>query len=221
MFKLVEEESALGDLAQTFADYRDRMERNGFLAMFRKLLDEQQVRASLLRFEDGERRLTNLFHLGELLHETATEQRLNPAALARWLAQQRQDGRPNDANQLRLESDEDAVKLVTIHRSKGLEYPIVFLPYTWDRRNTEKQGFVFHPDPRDNPGHLQLDLGSDELAENRVKAAEENLADELRLLYVALTRARHRCYVVTGCIGGTQGKSLKEITGLGWLLHRH
>ena len=219
LFKLVEEESALGDLAQTFADYRDRMERNGFLAMFRKLLDEQQVRASLLRFEDGERRLTNLFHLGELLHETATEQRLNPAALARWLAQQRQDGRPNDANQLRLESDEDAVKLVTIHRSKGLEYPIVFLPYTWDRRNTEKQGFVFHPDPRDNPGHLQLDLGSDELAENRVKAAEENLADELRLLYVALTRARHRCYVVTGCIGGTQGKSLREITGLGWLLH--
>lgn len=219
LFKLAEEESALGDLAQTFADYRDQMERNGFLAMFRKLLDEQQVRASLLRFEDGERRLTNLFHLGELLHETATEQRLNPAALARWLAQQRQDGRPNDANQLRLESDEDAVKLVTIHRSKGLEYPIVFLPYTWDRRNTEKQGFVFHPDPRDNPGHLQLDLGSDELAENRVKAAEENLADELRLLYVALTRARHRCYIVTGCIGGTQGKSLKEITGLGWLLH--
>ena len=174
---------------------------------------------NMLRFEDGERRLTNLFHLGELLHETAIEQRLNPAALSRWLAQQRQDGRANDTNQLRLESDEDAVKLVTIHRSKGLEYPIVFLPYTWDRRNTERQGFVFHPEPRDNPGHLQLDLGSDELNENRVKAAEENLADELRLLYVALTRARHRCYVITGCIGGTQAKSLKEITGLGWLLH--
>ena len=216
---LTEDESGLGKLAQKFAGFRDRMEGYGFLAMFRQLLDEQNVRGSLLRFEDGERRLTNLFHLGELLHQTATEQRLNPAALARWLARQRQDGRSDDANQLRLESDEDAVKLVTIHRSKGLEYPIVFLPYTWDRRNTEKQGFTFHPDPRKNPGLLQLDLGSDAVVDNRVTAAEENLADELRLLYVALTRARHRCYVITGCIGGTQGKSLKEITGLGWLLH--
>ena len=162
--------------------------------------------------------MTNLFHLGELLHETATEQRLNPAALARWLAQQRQDGRPNDANQLRRER-RGRREAGDHPPQQGPRVSDCVLPYTWDRRNTEKQGFVFHPDPRDNPGHLQLDLGSDELAENRVKAAEENLADELRLLYVALTRARHRCYVVTGCIGGTQGKSLKEITGLGWLLH--
>ena len=86
LFKLVEEESALGDLARICRLPRPDGAQRVF-AMFRKLLDEQQVRASLLRFEDGERRITSFISASYC--PTATEQRLNPAALARWLAQQR------------------------------------------------------------------------------------------------------------------------------------
>ena len=88
--------------------------------------------------------------------------------------------------------------------------------YTWDRRNTEKQGFVFHPDPRDTPGIVPI--GS----MNWPKTASRPPRKIWPMSCACCMRhspARHRCYVVTGCIGGTQGKSLKEITGLGWLLH--
>jgi exodeoxyribonuclease V beta subunit len=173
-----------------------------------------------LRFNDGDRRLTNLFHLGEILQDTMTTYRMSTTSLARWLARQRQDNQPDDKNQLRLESDEKAVRLVTVHRSKGLEYPIVYVPFAWDRRNTPEEGFVFHPNAKEHPGRVVLDLGSEELEKSRVTAAQETLANELRLLYVATTRAKHRCTVVHGRLGNPghpQGQ--KEITNLAWLLH--
>ena len=213
------DEAKQGEAAQEFSDYRECLAHNGFLAMLRQLLARRDVRERLLQMADGERRLTNLFHLGELLHHVVAEQRLGPAALSRWLQRQQQDDRDgNEESQLRLESDENAVRIVTIHRSKGLEYPIVFLPYAWDRRDTPEKGFSFHPDPANRPGCVQLELGSPQVAAHRNTAIEENLADQLRLLYVGLTRAKNRCYVVTGRMGLPK-KGRDEIPGIGWLLH--
>ena len=207
-------------VAKSLMDYRGLMVRDGFLPMFRRFLAEGQVREQALSWNNGDRRLTNLFHLIETLHETMATHRLSATALARWLARQRQDDRPDDKNLLRLESDENAVRLVTVHRSKGLEYPLVFLPFAWDRKNTPEEGFIFHPDPLKKPGFVALDLGSNDVAANRLLAAKENLANELRLLYVATTRAKHQCTVVHGRLGSpSHPQGQKEITGLSWLLH--
>ena len=215
-----EDEQRMIKVAKGLPDYRTLMVKEGFLPMYRRFLIEGQVREQALRFNDGDRRLTNLFHLGEILQDTMTTYRMSTTSLARWLARQRQDNQPDDKNQLRLESDEKAVRLVTVHRSKGLEYPIVYVPFAWDRRNTPEEGFVFHPNAKEHPGRVVLDLGSEELEKSRVTAAQETLANELRLLYVATTRAKHRCTVVHGRLGNPghpQGQ--KEITNLAWLLH--
>ena len=123
------------------------------------------------------------------------------AGILKWLAEQRREGSPAvEEHQLRLESDENAVKLATIHKCKGLEYPIVFCPFAWDgsRIQRSNEPFLFH-DQRDNM-RLTFDLGSRERALNRVSAERERLAENMRLLYVALTRAKNRCYFVWGRI---------------------
>jgi exodeoxyribonuclease V beta subunit len=188
----------------------------GFMPAFRRLLDEHEVRSRLLGLVDGERRLTNVLHLGELLHVAAGEQRRGPGALVEWLAQMRRDpigleGGAADAAQVRLESDAKALKLVTIHKSKGLEYPIVVCPDLWSRAPKNPLTLFHDGDAADR---LTLDLGSDDEQAHKARAATEQLAEDLRLLYVALTRAQHLCVVLWGAFWGV------ESTALGYLLHQ-
>jgi exodeoxyribonuclease V beta subunit len=193
----------------------------GFMPMFRHWLQVGQVRRRLLAFEDGERRLTNLLHLAEALHAAAQEHRFGPSPLARWLAEQiSASDRASDEHQLRLERDDEAVRLVTIHKSKGLEYPVVFCPFSWKssepRRGGEEQ-VLFHITPALNPNlnsQFVLDLGSPEYEAHRRMAFREKLAEILRLLYVALTRAKNRCYFVWGAFRGA------GTSAAAWLLHR-
>ena len=200
----------------------DRWVHSGFTPMFRQWLQAHQVRPRLLKFPDGERRLTNLLHLAELLHQAAQAQQLAPAALVRWLEQQIHGGeRAAEEHQLRLERDDQAVRLVTIHKSKGLEYPIVFCPFSWDHsdlRKDEQNQVLFHRRASSGPDELQpaefiCDLGSADIAAHRQLSVRERLAENLRLFYVALTRARHRCYLVWGGFlkAGTSAPA--------WLLH--
>ncbi len=116
---------------QRFADYRDLWLRQGVGVMYRKFLSDEKVSARMLRRDDGERRLTNLLHLGEQIHQAAATHE-SPDALLRWLATKRRDGAADEVAQLRLESDRNLVKIVTIHKAKGLEFPIVFCPFLWD-----------------------------------------------------------------------------------------
>jgi exodeoxyribonuclease V beta subunit len=188
----------------------------GFIQMWHQLLEEGGVRARLLSRRDGERRLTDLLHLAELLHEAAIQQNLGPLSLLRWFTQMRGDPSARrelvaDSTQLRLEHDEHALKLTTIHRSKGLEYPIVFCPFSWADGLGSAEDVCFHD--RDDHDRLKLDIGSAEHDRHAELAQREALAENLRLLYVALTRARHRCYVVWGRFNRA-GRS-----PLGWLLH--
>ena len=109
----------------------------GFVQMFRALLVETRAQARLLALGDGERRMTNLLHLAELLHEHAAREHLGPAGLLRWFEDQRKAATPTiaEAFKLRLERDERAVQLITIHRSKGLEWPVVYCPCLWTRES--------------------------------------------------------------------------------------
>ena len=183
-----------------FARWRELWDRRGFMRMFRAVLDHRRdgrpLHARLLALDDGARRLTNLHPLAELLHEATARQRLGIRGLLRWLRRQLAgDGAAGDAAQLRLETDETAVQLVTIHKSKGLEYPVVYCPYLWaSNMRGATVPFSFH----DDDGRARLDVGSIDHKTHAKLHDREDLAEGSRLAYVALTRAKHLAVVLWG-----------------------
>lgn len=198
--------------AQRFAEWRGLWREAGFAAMFRRLAVVCDLRRRVMEQPGGERRLTNLLHLTELLQEAQSFARLTPEALLEWLAEQRTSTQsPSDAAQLRLESDGDAVQVVTVHKSKGLEYNVVFCPFLWTPADTSRRNRVqFH----DANGRLTLDLRGKRGATPDAVAAHgrEALAEEMRLFYVAVTRARQACTIYTGDI------QQQGVSALGYLV---
>lgn len=203
-----------------FRDWHRLWHEAGFMRMLGQLFAQRVPHRSgpllmgLLCLVDGERRVTNFQHLSELLHAAAFGRHLGPTGLFRW-AESRIFGQAEegDATELRLESDARAVQIVTIHKSKGLQYPVVYAPYLWDgdHSRTGRPPVVCH-DPSDRTRSF-FDLGSDRLQTHIVLARSEEMAENLRLLYVALTRARHACRVVWGAANAYQ------YAALGYLLH--
>jgi len=200
---LADDESALLAAVQRFAGWREVWLQRGVGFMLRHWLAAEHVAGRLLARPDGERRLTNLLHLIECLHE-AGERYAAPDTLLRWLQSQRLSPDADDATQLRLESDQNLVQIVTIHKSKGLEYPIVFCPFLWAAsrggRADGLTGLAYH----DEDGQTVIDYGHELRDEATQKAIKlrlklEESAETLRLVYVALTRAVHRCVIVAGC----------------------
>jgi exodeoxyribonuclease V beta subunit len=189
--------SMLEERRDKFRKYLGLWTRHGFIRMFRTLLSEERVRERLLKFPDGERRLTNILHLAEILHQESHDKKLGMTGLLKWLSVQRNtDVLLSETHQLRLESDDLAVKIITIHKSKGLEFPVVFCPFVWDGALTKDREILFHD--TDNNETPTLDLGSNDFGHHLVFAQNELLSENLRLLYVSLTRAVKRCYLVWG-----------------------
>ncbi len=213
--KLKEDETAWEEWLVKFGKYSQTWNTRGFIRMFRQFFSEEGVLPRLMALPMGERRCTNVLHLCELLHQADMKKKIGMTGLVKWLSEQRlQKEQRQDENQLRLESDEKAVKLVTMHKCKGLEYPVVFCPFTWGKsepRNADKRPVVFHDESAERI--ISCDLGSENLKEHSRIAAKETLAENLRLLYVALTRARNRCYLVWGRI------NLAETSAPAWLFH--
>ncbi len=206
--RLDEDEDLAAAWVARMQDYHEAWRERGFLPMIRWLLRREGAAVRLLSFPDGERRLTNLLHLAELLHRAAESQGLGMDGLLSWLAARRGEdaARAEEEALLRLENDDAAVHIVTIHRSKGLEYPLVFCPFAWQDAKQRQDLALFH-DPEAG-GRLTLDLGSDRIARSRQLAEQEALAERCRLLYVALTRAKHRCYLVWGRLKEAPGSAL-------------
>ncbi len=220
LYDIDQDESAWNTWVERFSGWRNEWVTRGFFRMMRSLLDfrrdeESTSTSSLLLFgPHGERRMTNWLQLAELLHARSQEENFGILELSRWFEQQRATGGEfGDSAQIRLESDDDAVKIVTIHKSKGLQYPVVYLPYLWDGalRTIKGAQARFH-DPALN-NRPRYDLGTASLAERKLIARREEMAENLRLLYVALTRAQHLCKVVWG------GFNSFESSPLGYLLH--
>ncbi|MCR5867196.1 exodeoxyribonuclease V subunit beta [Aquincola sp. J276] len=212
------DESRLLALVQRFAQYRHVWLDRGVGVMLRHWMQGEAVAERLLARSDGERRLTNLLHLAELLH-AAAEQHSAPAALLQWLQRQRQAGQADEAAQLRLESDRNLVQIVTVHKSKGLEYPVVFCPFLWDGRAMPEPGgdaVEYH----DADGRPVLDFRLHDkaaLAEIKAQRKRDAAAEFLRLVYVALTRAVHRCYLVTGAYAVRNSCTEANRSLLNWL----
>ena len=187
--------------------WADAWSGRGFVRVFEAALDEFDVVRRLLSARQGERYATDLRHLVELCHAEERRTRIGPSGLAGWLraAGSSASEGSDDAQALRLESDARAVQLVTIHKSKGLEYPVVLLPFGWaDFQPSAGRGPVEYHREVDGRTTVRLNLempGGIGRSRAIEQAASETRQEQLRLLYVALTRARHHCVAWLGPLG--------------------
>ena len=168
-------------------------EERGIAALLTAVSRDERLAARLLGQLDGERRLTDLRHVGEALHAAATAGRLGLTAKLEWLRRrvQESDRDTTVERSRRLDSDAAAVQVATAWASKGLEFPIVLVPFEWDRFMREEAVPLFH----DENGRRVRDVGGPDgprFAAHRGRDRAEQLGEDLRLLYVALTRAQAR-----------------------------
>ncbi|MCB1875983.1 MAG: exodeoxyribonuclease V subunit beta [Chromatiales bacterium] len=207
---LIDDEDAWEQRSLRFQGYRDLWTSRGVMVALQALIRHEQVGQRLLARPDGERRMTNLLQLSELA-QVASRSHPGPEGLLRWLQDQRAGKAEGDEQTLRLESDEALVHIVTIHKSKGLEYPIVFLPFPWNIKVSDRkeQGGVLYHD--EASGDAFLDFGSEAQDAHLQSAQHEELAENLRLLYVALTRARHHCVICWGQVRGRNRSALATL----------
>lgn len=170
-------------------------EKRGFIGMFNTMLWRKNVRATLLKQEGGERKLTNLLHLAELVHQREQERGGGPEGVLAWLERQAENPEGEGDAEIRLESDDEAVTIMTVYKSKGLEFNVVFCPFLWTRnavRGKNPTFTLFH----DERAGQTLDLLNNQ--ENVTKHNIEALRESMRLAYVAVTRAKYHCVLLGG-----------------------
>ncbi|WP_311968823.1 exodeoxyribonuclease V subunit beta [Pseudomonas baltica] len=198
-----------------FREYRTLWRTQGVLPMLRRLLHDFALPQTLMLRSDGERVLTNLLHLSELLQQAAGELD-GEQALIRHLAEHLAlSGQAGEEQILRLESDEQLVKVVTIHKSKGLEYPLVFLPFICSAKPVDGKRLPLAYHDEHGLAHVTLSPTPEQIA----LADDERLAEDLRLLYVALTRAQYACWLgIADLKRGNHKDSVLHRAALGYLL---
>ncbi|RRV04232.1 exodeoxyribonuclease V subunit beta [Pseudomonas sp. v388] len=213
--RLNQDELAWEQRVMQFRGYRSIWRSQGVLPMLRRLLHDFALPQTLINRPDGERVLTNLLHLSELLQQAAAELD-GEQALIRHLGEHLAlAGQAGEEQILRLESDEQLVKVVTIHKSKGLQYPLVFLPFICSCKPVDgsRLPLVYH----DDDDRVQISLQPTEDLIRR--ADDERLAEDLRLLYVALTRSEHACWLgIADLKRGNANSSMLHRSALGYLL---
>ncbi|MCB7135152.1 UvrD-helicase domain-containing protein [Cellulosimicrobium marinum] len=183
----------LGDTVRTWA----RLLADRGVAAVAEVAARGGATARVMARPDGERYLTDLRHVTQALHEAAATDGLGTAALTAWLrARVAEVGTVfTDERTRRLETDAAAVQVVTVHGAKGLEFGVVYVPFGWDRFEPDDQEvFAFHDDSGRRVLHVG-GVGSPGFVDARVRSRDEELGEDLRLLYVALTRARHQVVV--------------------------
>jgi exodeoxyribonuclease V beta subunit len=198
---LATQDELLDQRAEQMRQLNQVWQSQGVLAMLRQSLHGLDLAGRWRGQADGERRLTNVLHLAELL-QNASSQLDGEQALIRWLVQQIDEtleGRAGESEEqtVRLESDENLVKVITIHASKGLEYPVVCLPFAHSHREVTA-GKTPVMQVSDAQGERHWTLAFDK---TDAKAADlDRLREDLRLWYVALTRAQHALWVGWGAV---------------------
>jgi exodeoxyribonuclease V beta subunit len=213
--RLNQDELAWESRVMQYRGYREVWRKQGVLPMLRRLLHDFRLPQALIARSDGERVLTNLLHLSELLQQAAAELDGEQALIRHLSEHLALSGQAGEEQILRLESDEQLVKVVTIHKSKGLEYPLVFLPFICSAKPVDGSRLPLHY--HDESGNAQVTLKP--TPELIALADDERLAEDLRLLYVALTRAQHACWLgVADLKRGNNNGSVLHLSALGYLL---
>ncbi|MEM6289203.1 MAG: UvrD-helicase domain-containing protein, partial [Bacteroidota bacterium] len=206
-------------VAQGLRDAQRTWRRSGVLGVLVDFQEREGVLERMLALPDGERRVTDLRHTAELLHEIERAGARSPDDLLHWLHHRHEQALPSrEMKELRLERDAEAVTITTHHNAKGLEFEVVFVPYLWSL--SERDLTAQKPALARTPDGVVYDLGSDRLAEHDRLRQADALAESVRRAYVALTRARERCYVVGGRVT-IRRRRLDAASPLGYLLHGH
>jgi exodeoxyribonuclease V beta subunit len=193
-------DEAWEDVHARLHDWARVLRQGGVAAMLELITRAEQLPRRILAEVDGERRLTDLRHIGQLLHAEATAEQLGVTALTAWLRRRIAEARQETGDEersRRLESDAAAVQVLTVHRSKGLEFPVVLAPFLWEPGfipDGEKPVFFHDPDAGDERT-LDVALEGADYARHRAQFVLEQRGEDLRLSYVALTRARHQAIV--------------------------
>ena len=174
---------------------RDR----GVAALLEAITVDEDLAARVLAVGDGERRLTDLNHLAQLLHRAASTERLGVTALRGWLGERVADADVDDGEEeraRRLESDAEAVQVLTIHRSKGLEFPVVYCPFLWEATwIRSKEPVAFHNPATGYEHTVDVGLEGRTFKRHSDQYVIEQRGEDLRLAYVALTRAKHQAVI--------------------------
>jgi exodeoxyribonuclease V beta subunit len=201
------------DWQQRALRWRERLLRGGPLALVGELCADNAPR--LLGLLDGERRASNYLQLAEQLQE-AQDRALGLQGLVDWLGRRIAGADANDETQLlRLESDARRVQIVTLHKSKGLEYPLVFLPFVGIGRNEKSPGrcCIAHDERDGRRLHWKLDLPEADWASASEQWKREQRAEDARLLYVGLTRAEHALWIASGDFYAADKSPLSAMLG--------
>ncbi|MCB1644888.1 MAG: exodeoxyribonuclease V subunit beta [Pseudomonadales bacterium] len=188
-------------ILREFQDYHQLWSRGSIATALHRLMVNRNMARHWLSRDDGQRLLTDYRHLTELL-QTESSLRSGQHQLIAWLTRETEQahdddsvrGDPPELQQMRLESDQDLIKIVTMHAAKGLEYDIVFIPNPVfsNRRGNNQAPVMIHEVQQERfTTRLKLVPVAEDLKQNAV----ENLGEDIRLLYVAITRARARCYI--------------------------
>lgn len=192
--EIITDDSLLDQYRERFLDYHQCWLESGLLVMMNQLLENEKIFLNLSGTPQAERRITNIQHLVELIQQQENDQRLSVSQTLNRLQQQLDESAGTREDELRLESDGDAVNVVTMHSAKGLEYEIVFCPYLYKSSGRSgNRSLVTCYDP--SLGRI-CDLGSDRFDEYALLSAQEEDEEDMRLAYVAVTRAQLRCYVI-------------------------
>lgn len=212
--RLQQDELAWERQQERFADYRQQWHRQGVLPTLRQLMHDFEVPQRLLAKDQGERRITNLLHLAEWAQQ-ASDTLDGEHALIRLLAEHI-DNPAGEEQILRLESDAQLIQVVTIFKSKGLEYPLVALPFVCTAKeiNAYRSSALYH---QGEAPILEM-AKKKEAEEGYAQADDERLSEEMRLLYVALTRARYATFLGLAPLKFGGKKAALEKTALGYLL---
>ncbi|MDZ7750417.1 MAG: exodeoxyribonuclease V subunit beta [Gammaproteobacteria bacterium] len=206
--RLLADEIALEREIERFMGYQQQWQRQGVLPMLRTFLMDFDVPGRLLQRPDGERRLTDILHIAELLQQDSLQLDGEHALVHHYTQMLRVADEEDEHRTLRLESDAGLVKVITVHKSKGLEYPLVFLPFgTAHRAERGKRAFVRYHDDGGRPVTV-----FDPTPEDVARADRERLGEDIRKLYVALTRARFAAWVGVAAIDDW------ELSGLGYVI---
>ncbi|MDH5672988.1 MAG: exodeoxyribonuclease V subunit beta [Myxococcales bacterium] len=195
------------------ARWREHHGRHGLMATVRLAFEEEGVAPRLLAQRGGERAMTNLMHVAELLHEAEHRGRLGLEGLLSWLRNESERGQMQaERLELRLETDGDAVQIMTVHKAKGLQFNIVFVPFSfWSRLPQASAAALVAPGEAD-PAARVCDLRApDARRQTHRRAVREAQEEAIRLFYVALTRARLRTVVHVGHLEGLEHSALAPV----------
>lgn len=196
--------------------YHEMWQEQGLFSMMNRLILDENILLNIARTDFAERIIANLYQLIELAQEEESSENYGMGQVIQWLQKMYLEDSSVAGAELLLESDEDAVQIVTMHGAKGLEYPVVFCPYLWyasNRLASEKNQISVH-----EHGNNLIDLGSESFETRKQQAETDQKAEDLRLLYVALTRAKVRCYTMWGDVKKHSPVAESFDSALGYLL---